>query len=45
MKNESLASFWNNHDHLSVADPAFLIRGGPNLEIFVLDLRKLFQRF
>ena len=28
------------------ADPAFLIRGGgPNSEIFALDLRKLFQRF
>ena len=26
------------------ADPAFLIRGGPNSEIFLLDLRKLLKR-
>ena len=25
-------------------DPAFLIRGGPNSEIFLSDLRKLFKR-
>ena len=26
------------------ADPAFLIRGVPNSEIFLSDLRELFQR-
>ena len=26
------------------ADPAFLIRRGPNSEIFLSDLRKLFKR-